>query len=239
MVLQIAICDEDKNSGLRLESWLLEYAERERLEFNVKIFDFFDAFMDNLERDVWYDLVLIDIRMPSGQGIEIGRELRHRWGRKSVNIIFISFYRECCCRLFELEPLNVHLKPLQKEKIFQDIAKVIGRGSGNKKIIEYRHDDLIKAVPLNQIIYIKAIEKKLVIQLPDREIRIRDSLNQLEIKLRCSGFCRCHRSYLINMKWVTRYKDRILEMRDGTEIPVGAKYGVTVRDALRWYDSWR
>lgn len=239
MVLQIAIYDEDKNSSLRLESWLLEYAEREQLVFNIKTYDLIDGFRDNLERDVWYDLVFIDIRMPCGRGIEIGRELRHRWGRKSVNIIFISFYRECCSRLFELEPLNVHLKPLQKEKIFRDITKVVGRGSGNKKIIEYRNDNLVKAVSLNQIIYIKAIDKKLAIQLPDREIRIRDSLNQLEVKLRCAGFCRCHRSYLINMEWVTRYRDRILRMQDGTEIPVGAKYGVTVRNALRWYDSWR
>lgn len=239
MKLQIAICDKNKGSARILQTWLLEFAKEKRFELDVTLYNHETIFRWYLEHAVWYDLVLIDICLPDGQGIELARKIRQHWGRRCVNIIFTSFYRGCCRELFELEPLNVYLKPLEKEKLFWDMEKIINRGGVNKCVLRYTENKLVKAVHFQEILYIKAEDKKLIIKLAHGEIRIRGSLNRLERQFRCAGFCRCHRSFLVNMEWVKSYRNRMLGLCDGSMIPVGASYGVTLRDALRWFSCWR
>lgn len=146
--------------------------------------------------------------------------------------VFISGKTQYCLDLFELEPLNFHHKPLEKERIIADVEKIAGRMSRQQKVLRYQDMGIEKAILLKDIVYVEATGKLLqVTTVSGRKISIRDTLIHLDQLFFDFYLCQCHRSYLINMSHVDKYHDRSFYMKNGVVIPVGKKYAEAAKGA--------
>ena len=76
-------------------------------------------------------------------------------------------------------------------------------------------------LPYDQILYIEALNKKLTICTVRQSISVRQSMNSLADALP-QYFLRCHRSYIVNMKYVvsTDYREMLLTLSDGSRLPI-------------------
>ena len=61
------------------------------------------------------------------------------------------------------------------------------------------------------------------------------SLKEIERKLNQATFLRCHRSFIVNMKHVSRYERSSLQLDDKHMISIGKKYEKDVRQRLMSY----
>ena len=162
--------------------------------------------------------------------LELAKTIREFYDSKCVSIIFISGKTEYCLQLFELEPLNFHAKPLQKEKIFKDLRKVMRRSEENRNVIQYKEDGIIKGVLLRDVLYFEAVNKMVRLVLKSgEEIMVRIPLQDIYDRYRNYKIVRCHRSYVVNLSYVKKYYNNCFFMSNGDEIVVSKTYQKSIQ----------
>jgi DNA-binding LytR/AlgR family response regulator len=168
------------------------------------------------------DLVFLDIKMPSINGIEFIRSLKQPPG-----IIFTTAYTEYAVTGFELDAIDYLLKPVTIERFNRSLDKLLKlkqpepavaknytyfKVTGN--LLKIMHDDLIVAKSVKDYIHLKTKQGKHLTHM---------TMKNLEALLPADIFIRVHRSYLVNRQAITLLGRKYLEA--GNErIPIGENY---------------
>lgn len=237
MYVQVAICCGNGRCSSRMQRWLETYAIREMAELRITVCHGAELFREYMRSGKMWDLVFLDTELPDGNGIELGREIRQYSG-DSVNIIFISEAVSRCREMFDMEPLNWHCQPLREEDIIQDIDKVMGRCCGGMQILRYAKNGVYKVLPLKDVLYIEALGKNIHFYTKrGGTVTLRYCLNRLEEMYDSYRFCRCHRSFLVNMNYVEKCLPHSFILRGGGEVPIGAKYIDRVREVVAHWEK--
>lgn len=86
-------------------------------------------------------------------------------------------------------------------------------------------------IPFRQIYYIEAREKKVYIRTKQEEYGFYETIENMEKQLP-ETFCRCHRSYIVNMARVTavRVSLNLIEVQGGLEVPLSRSYKKTIKE---------
>lgn len=83
-------------------------------------------------------------------------------------------------------------------------------------------------VPLDEIVYCKGESSQTSLYLSSKKrILVNRTLKRCEAVLEPKGFCRIHKSYLINLAHIRRYikgDGRCLELSDGSKLEVSNKH---------------
>ncbi|OLF75438.1 hypothetical protein AWH62_06360 [Maricaulis sp. W15] len=95
----------------------------------------------------------------------------------------------------------------------------------------------VEYVPVRDILGATAQGNYIALHLADRDVLHRTTMAQLEHALTDAGFVRIHRSHLVNPACISIARSRgesfrIVELTNGTQLPVSDRYRNEVRDQL-------
>ena len=123
MLMNIAICDDDKSFRDLLEKHLRNYFNERNISLN---FFQFSCGEDLLNSDILFDLVFLDVEMGKINGIDTGKELKRR---NPHNIIFvITSYEGYLDDAFKIHAFRFLSKPLDVLRLYKaldDAAELI------------------------------------------------------------------------------------------------------------------
>lgn len=144
------------------------------------------------------DLVLLDIRMPGKDGMEVASALKSR--PEAPVVIFCTAYDDRAVDAFERDAVDYLVKPVRPERLEQAIKKArayLGREeSGGRDHLTSRVGDRVILIPLDEVIYCLAEDKYTTVGLADGTAVIDDTLKALEDEFADRLF-RIHRNALI------------------------------------------
>lgn len=161
------------------------------------------------------DIVLLDVRMPGMDGLEVARHLATL--EEPPAVIFVTAFDEYALQAFESEAIAYLLKPVRAEKLraalnkagrltrpqLQQVASA-SREAPRRTHIGVRGRDGLKLIPVEEVFCFVADQKYTTVRHQNGEDLIDDSLKTLEEEF-SSTFVRIHRNALVN----TRYLERI------------------------------
>ncbi|RHO97771.1 DNA-binding response regulator [Clostridium sp. AF37-5] len=220
--MNIAICDDDKGVCSQLEGWIEQYNYENATRLYVDVYHSAETLQQQLQSGQWYDMLFLDIELPQKNGIELGQMIRSAWKMDLIYLVFISGKSNYCMDLFDVHPLNFHLKPLKHKDVVKDIDLVRERVNTGTLAFRYREDGVYKSVCLKDIVYFVGAGKGVEVHCKDGRVAFAgNSLQQLCDIYEKHGFSRCHKSYLINLNYVSEYSMSKVKMSDGKEIIIG------------------
>ena len=176
------------------------------------------------------DILFLDIRMPMESGLALISTLEN-----PPHIIFTTAYSEYAVTAFELKAQDYLLKPFSFERFRQAVERVreIVRVNGlSPSYIDVRVDRKITRVMVGRIRYIQAIGNYAKFYLDDGVILTYSSIQKLNALLSQADFRQIHKSYLVNMKRVTRYTATSLTI-DSDTLPVGRRFKASLAQIHR------
>ncbi len=164
------------------------------------------------------DVVLLDIRMPQMDGIELARHLQQLPGPVPGNtgeqaakwppvIIFTTAYDAYAIKAFELHAIDYLLKPIRPERLLEALtrarAALPAQGETLSKLMPEPRKHLaihergkIHLVPIEQVLYLQAELKYVTVRTAAREYLIEESISALEKEF-SARFVRIHRNCLV------------------------------------------
>ena len=172
------------------------------------------------------DLIFLDIKMPDINGMDFLRSLSN-----PPMVIFTTAYSEHAVKGFELDAVDYLLKPFSLPRFLKACNKAneLFNFRNNKQDAKSEYIfvkdgyEQIK-VELNDILYIEASGNYTQIQLTDKLLSSRITINDLAELLPKADFIRCHRAFIVAKSKIYKF-DRSQIWIGEKIIPIGATYG--------------
>lgn len=151
------------------------------------------------------EVVLMDIRMPQMDGIELARHL-NKLDHPPV-IIFTTAYDSYAIQAFEQRAIDYLLKPIRLGRLFDALSRardmVPIRTEVLRELTPEPRSNLsahergrVLLIPIDQVLYLRAELKYVTVRTLEREYLIEESLTALE-KEYSARFVRIHRNCLV------------------------------------------
>jgi len=156
------------------------------------------------------DVVFLDVEMPRMNGMATAKALMEL--KKVPLVVFATAYPQFAAEAFRYNAVDYLLKPYDEDQLKETIERI------EKKFKQDKEHDSIKtsgklAVEANgeilylepkDIFYLFRDDKLTKIIAKTGEYEIKTSLKELESKLSSFDFFRIHKSYLVNLEYVTK-----------------------------------
>ncbi|MGB8338959.1 MAG: LytTR family DNA-binding domain-containing protein [Burkholderiales bacterium] len=160
------------------------------------------------------DIILLDIRMPGMDGIEVARHAQKLVAPPAI--IFATAYEEHALRAFEVNAIDYLLKPIRKERLLSALQKaLIAKPIKPEALVEAAvkarsHLSIfergkILLIPLTDILFLRAEQKYITVKTAEREYLLEESLTALEQEFGDS-FTRVHRSVLVANQHISGFE---------------------------------
>ncbi len=197
------------------------------------------------------DLVFLDIQMPKINGFEMLELLDHQ-----PAIIFTTAFDEYAIKAFEANAIDYLLKPYGQDRFNIAIEKWKTKpdvGNRNREMetllenpnlfteeknrIVIKNGSDIRIVPTADIHYIEAFDDYIKIFTKDTYFLKKKTMNYYESVLNENDFFRTHRSFIVNLKELTRIEPMeknsfVAVLRSGKKIPVSRTSYVKLKEKL-------
>lgn len=215
--MRFIICDDDHNMLNLLKSWIKEYMKDQA--YQIQTYDNGVNLLYDMEHDCRKDMTILfmDIKLKNDNGIDVVKELKKRV--EIAATIFISGYTEYVEDTFTVEPIYFLVKPLKKESFCQAMKKALEKlEHREKRYILLKKKEIIR-IFVDDILYAESEGRKLHLHCGEEKLEYYEKMDQLEAEVG-EDFVRCHKSYLVNMKYVRSVGVKEIILLDGRSIPV-------------------
>ncbi len=154
------------------------------------------------------DVVLLDIRMPGIDGLQVASQLAGWEHRPSV--IFTTAYDEYAIQAFEAQAVGYLLKPVRRERLLNTLehAARVGRaqllkipGAAPRQHICVQRPRGLQMIPVEDILCFQADQKYVTAYYADGEALLNEPLKDLEAEFG-EKFLRIHRNALVAVGWL-------------------------------------
>ncbi len=204
LALRVFIVDDEPPARNRLRDLLNDCSQQLALEVVGEAGNGREA-LDKLA-EINADVVLLDIRMPQMDGIELAQHLNKL--PKPPVVIFTTAYDAYAIKAFDLRVIDYLLKPIRLGRLFEALTRarmaVPVQTEVLRELLPEPRKNLsihergkIHLIPIEHVLYLRAELKYITVRTAEREFLIEESLNALEKEF-AARFVRIHRNCLIS-----------------------------------------
>lgn len=240
MNLSCIVIDDEPLAVRQMESYISKVPFLQRLE---SFYSAVDA-RQWLEQGNSVDIIFVDINMPELTGIDFirGLESQHL-------VIFTTAYSEYAIEGFKLDAIDYLLKPFSFSTFERAVHKAHslaellalkegaqsaealpeslpeGEQGSEKECISIRADHKTTLVRYSNIVYLESAGEYIRLHLADgSKLVTLFRLKNMESALPSDRFVRVHRSFIVNIEYVTSYTKGRVFLKGDEYAPIGENY---------------
>ncbi|MCR5625010.1 MAG: LytTR family transcriptional regulator DNA-binding domain-containing protein [Lachnospiraceae bacterium] len=223
-VLNIGICDDHSDEIDTVESVI-----RENSGFGnavIKRFTPSELLVDVEENFLKCNIMIMDIYYDGEDfnGIDLAKKINELYPQ--VRIIFISDFIAYAEKVYEAE----HTFFIQKKNYRVFLARALKKcllefeSLKNKDVIEISSNRIQQYIRVDDILYITKEGRRTIVVTEADKINTISTLSYFEKQDKSGKLSRIHASFIVNLDCIKMLKDGAVVLKDGTELPVSAKY---------------
>lgn len=212
--MRIAICDDEKKDLDELTILLHEYGIKE-----TELFSFTNSsdLLLSTQRKA-YDIVILDIEMPSPNGYETALKLLDNTPKPLI--IFLTNSMDYTLRGYGVA-FRYLTKPIAKNKLHPALDAVIREVKANRFM--FSADGVSRVLYMDQIYYLEIFNHYVVLHTIDNEFTFRATLKDVLAQLPLGYFGLPHQSYIVNFAHVKTATQKEIRLTNGICIPISRR----------------
>ncbi|MNO34932.1 Transcriptional regulatory protein YehT [compost metagenome] len=236
-MLTIFLCDDNPQMLENYEGLITEYANKNQILITIFTFQSGESLVFHmLDSYNQADIIYLDILMGPLNGIETAKKLR-ALGCKS-EIIFLTVSEDYVFDAFDITPVQYLIKhQTTTERFEQILTRAIELAEAKMKemfICESGHS--YKVIPMQDISYFEIRKRVVTVYYGVEEsFEFYGKMDQLMQQLQDKKFIRVHRSYMVNLQFISKFQPHGLLLKTGEYIPIGVTYMKLVKQEFSNY----
>lgn len=220
--MRIAYCEDEPAQAALVRAMILQWAESRRITAEVILYESAEEFL--FKNEVFaYDIVFLDIAMRQMNGVELARAIRQK--DKNLPIAFLTADRTFAIEGYEVHAVRYLLKPVTAEKLgslLDELLETAEADAQDTDCIMVGEKGAVRKISESSICYIEVLGHYTQLHLQDSSaVRVKESLASVAAMLHQKElFVKCHRSFVVNLRYVEKISRAACALSDGTVLPV-------------------
>ena len=229
--MRIAMCEDDARHALILKDIIQKWAKNKDIIVDVRYFENAEEFLFHWDAEGQFDLAFLDIEMAKMNGMQLAKNIRAI--DKTMLIVFTTGLKDYVFRGYDIQAFHYLLKPLKEQECFSVLSKAA-------VVIENKEQEVFVIMQENQIVrlykdeiyYFEVEAHYVVAHTIHGDYRYKEKLSNIESVLSEPNFCRCHRSYLINLRHVRVINRDKVQLSNMVYVPVSRNSWKTLNECF-------
>ena len=216
--MRILICDDENIYADELKSFIENYFLLRHLPAEITIkCDPLDVVND----ESIYEIAFLDIQMNNVDGLSLAKILKER--NSKVAIFFITSFGRYQDDAMDLNAFRFFEKPFDPERLRSGLDKVMEYIDRTYVDFFINANGAQKKIPADDILYVERDNRKVTLHTLDEKYITRESFNFWEDALQSTYFYTVHKSFIVNLHYVTKYDYSELYLQDSIRIPIAPR----------------
>lgn len=230
-MLKIAIVEDEEETLNQLHTFLTRYGSERQVSMQVA------AFRDGSELlhagFSEFDIILMDIEMPTVNGMETAEQIRQ--SGSDVVIVFVTNMAQYAIQGYSVGALDYILKPVTYYTLSVRLERAIGqvKRREDRQIVLTLPDGAVR-LEIKQIYYVEIQSRMLHYHTALGEFVLRGTMQGAEQMLTRHHFVRCNYWYLVNLMYVTEVRKDVAVVA-GSELAISRRNRTAFMTALTNY----
>lgn len=223
-MFRIAICDDNCIFTSNFQKQIQLILEKQNVKHVIDCFDNVKEFIQEIESGLYYQLLFLDIEFPNTNldGISCADYIRTSLSELGTSIVFISTQPKYALQLFDFQPLQFLIKPIDVKKLETTIIKAIQLSNHKNQTVHFISNRETLSMDIKNILYIESFGRKKTLYCSSgRTYIVNDTFSNILQQLQPYDFFSPHKSYIVNYHQVRIWHKDMLEMENGVSIPIG------------------
>ena len=235
--MKLLICDDNAKFAEKLKADILDIES----DAEITLFPTISSLLFSLEdAGDLVDGIFLDIKNSDGNGINAAARIKERF--PLIKLVFVTGYGDKYSQdIFNchvgFEPIAFLVKPVKEKYLKTALDKIKASSLVQERYFPVTANRTTLFVNEKNIIYISSDKRKITVHTADKSYTYYDRLEAVTEKLGAC-FCRCHKSFVINMDYISAVENRnCAVLKNNTPIPIGKAYRDSFGQALISYKA--
>lgn len=218
-MLSIAVCDDNIRECAHIAAKIKGILRELKVPF---LLCQFHSGKELLKAPEAFDILFLDIIMDGLDGMKTAELFRKTAADKLL--IFISSSRKYVFEAYDVEAFWYLVKPIDDKKLKKALQRAVQKlEKSPKSFLIVNKDRQKKKLFLDNIYYFEIKGRMIYVHGTDGIFTYYEQIGRLEERLIGEGFFRCHKSYLINLKYVDTYNRQEAVLDNGEKIMIAKR----------------
>ncbi len=231
--IRVLLCDDDPEFLSVFRDDIIAAFAKLNLKADLSTFRSAESIPEGLLGSCDMAFFDIDFEGEDYNGIDIARRLRVV--NKKAIIFFVTNFIDYAPAGYEVQAFRYILKRDRNDVLERYILQATEQMADEREFLNISDGDEELEFPLDDIFYLEVLNHEVIIHRKEVAHSLYVSLSSLEESLEKCGFLRIHNSYLVNMRYVQKYRSRECILTDGTVLPASERnYSAQKQKYLLW-----
>lgn len=230
-MLKIALCEDNKIQHNQIVSFIETISmPKHTLDSFYKGNDLFTSIQEATNNKEPYDIVIMDIDLPDGNGIKFSKKI-NIFSPHTI-IIYMTSYEDYVSDVYDTNHIYFILKKNYQKYLPHALSlayEVLNKERRASLKIFWNKEE--SNILLKDIFYMERKLRTTFIVTPTHTYSTSEKLEDL-LKRLGETFAMSHRSYIINLKMVQEISKDSALLVDGTSIPISRSYYKALKDQI-------
>lgn len=235
--MKVAICEDQSEQIDLLNNKIKKWAKDKDINISIDDFTSAESFLFQwLDYDK-YDVVFLDINMSKMSGIELSNIIREK--NKTIDIVFVTGFFKYALHGYRVGALQYLIKPINTLDLYSCLDKVLYRTNDKDETSKLIVETTKKVIKLdyNEIYYCIMFSPYIDVHTKSEKIVLRKKISEMEKILPSKYFVRCHRSYIVNVKYIKTITKNNVFLENGVKVPISRGKYKEINDTFIDYIS--
>jgi len=216
MDYRIAICDDNQLDIDYIKKMVVLWHNHRTERILINSFLDAESFLSSYQK-CNYDLLLLDIKLGMMDGVELAKIIRK--DNQQMQIIFITGYSDYVFQGYDVSAIHYLLKPVKENVLFKMLDRAVSNLQKQEEYLFFSLGNVQKRIPVSSIVYVECFLHNLKIATTSESYTVMMTIRDMEKRLG-DGFVRCHRSYIIGIKYISSISRTEILLDSGVRIPL-------------------
>ena len=228
-VIRIAVVDDNEMIRKQVKRFLNTYALKNSVVFEIYTYEDGHLLTLDINHEMHFDLIYLDIEMPIQNGIQVGHWIREIAQDEWMQIVFISGKDGYDRKLFSINCLDFLSKPI----CYSDLERTVNRfrklTRRPEDVFTFQNNHVLQRVPIANILYFESTNRKVNIITTTDMLEFYDKLDNIESQVP-TQFFRIHKSFLVNYYHIRKFEYDNVIMSNQKRLPISQSKRKEMRD---------
>jgi len=218
-MLWIAVCDDEAVACSKIAGKIRGILEE--MKVPCQVCQFYGGW-ELLQSQETFDIIFLDIIMGGLDGMRTAKMVREKAYDKLL--VFISASRDYVFDAYDVEAFQYLVKPIDDKKLKSVLQKAVRKTKERSQaFLIVNRDRQKKKLFLDDIYYFEIRGRMIEAHGIGGIFSYYEQIGLLEKELQGKGFFRCHKSYLVNLKYVDGYNRQEIMLDNGERIVIAKR----------------